>query len=270
MKNKNLKTKDICKNMQCLTAEGENKLRNFLDFSGEKVLCADNDSTVMDGEILDIIADVVGNGAGEAVAKITEDRMNGVSDISFGESVRQRVDILVEKGLDRSHVEQCADILNFSQGFEDLVRKTIDIHGSVKNKIFILSGGFEEVIKPKIFELDLVESEKEILAEQVFANSFVFDGNNVVGVDFDSEEKNMWRDCAKLIRIGKLRDAGLISDLAKVLALGDGSNDCDMIGDDNEGLFVAYSGVVARGNTIDKSCGVECRDFFEVERIFFG
>ena len=270
MKNSKSKLTNICGSMKYLTLEGKCKLKNFIDFSGEKILCVDNDSTVMDGEIVDTLAEIIGDDSAEEIAEITNICMNGKIEISFEESLRRRIDSLVKKGLDKSHIKKCVNGLNFSEGFEDLVKKIFDVYGTVENKIFILSGGFEEVIKPKIFELNLAENEKKILTNQVFANTFIFQGDDVIGVDFVNKEKNMWQDFAKAIRIKKLREVGLISDSAKVLALGDGSNDVDMVGDRDEGLFVAYSGVVARGNTIEKSCGVECGDFFEAGKILFG
>lgn len=270
MENNKFKIDNVCSEMNNLTLEGKNKLNKFINFSGKKVLCVDNDSTVMDGEIVDVLAQIVGGSSADEIYEITNDCMDGKIKMSFEESLRKRINILVNNGLNKNHIKECVDILNFSYGFEDLVKNVIKNHETVKGKIFILSGGFEEIIKGKIFELDLVNYEKEILANQVFANSFIFDDEKIIGVDFENEEKNMWRDFAKGLRIKKLRELGLISNSARVLAVGDGSNDVDMISDESEGLFVAYSGVVARENTISKSCGLECKNFFEVGNILFG
>lgn len=270
MKNSGLEIEEIFNKMQDLTSEGKNRLQNFINFSGEKILCADNDSTIMDGEIVDVLAQIVGGNSAKEIASITNACMDGKVNMSFEESLKKRIKILVKNGLVKTHLQKCIESLNFSHGFESLVEKMLETYGTLENKVFILSGGFEEVIKPKIFELNLPETEKQILSNQVFANAFLFENDKVVGVDFHSEEKNMWREFAKLIKIQKLRELGLISNSAKILALGDGSNDVSMIINESEGLFVSYSGVVTRKNTIEKSCGIECKDFFEVGRILLG
>ncbi len=97
-----------------------------------RLICFDMDSTLIDTEVIDELAERAG--VGEQVRAITESAMRG--EIDFKESFEQRVALL--KGLDVSVMEDIAKNLPITDGLERLMR----ILKRVGYKTAILSGGF--------------------------------------------------------------------------------------------------------------------------------
>ncbi len=97
-----------------------------------RLICFDMDSTLIETEVIDELADRAG--VGEEVRAITEAAMRG--EIDFNESFRQRVALL--KGLEVSVMEDIAKNLPITEGLERLMT----ILKRVGYKTAILSGGF--------------------------------------------------------------------------------------------------------------------------------
>ena len=97
-----------------------------------RLICFDMDSTLIETEVIDELADRAG--VGEQVRAITESAMRG--EIVFRESFTQRVALL--KGLDVSVMDEIAHNLPITEGLE----RMMTILKRVGYKTAILSGGF--------------------------------------------------------------------------------------------------------------------------------
>ena len=179
-----------------------------------RLICFDMDSTLIETEVIDELAERAG--VGEQVRAITEAAMRG--EIDFSESFRQRCSLL--KGLDVSVMQENAEDLPITEGVERLMR----ILKKVGFKIAILSGGFSyfgNYLKQK-YNIDYV-----------YANDLeVIDGKLTgrhVGDIVDGKRK------AELLRlIAQVENV----DLRQTVAVGDGANDLPMIS--IAGLGIAF------------------------------
>ena len=179
-----------------------------------RLICFDMDSTLIQTEVIDELAERAGVGA--EVRAITESAMRG--EIDFTESFRQRVALL--KGLDVSVMQDIAEHLPMTEGVERLM-KVLKLVGF---KIAILSGGFTffgNYLKQK-FGIDYV-----------YANDLeVEDGKltgRYLGDVVDGKRK------AELLRlIAQVEGV----DLQQTVAVGDGANDLPMLG--IAGLGIAF------------------------------
>lgn len=179
-----------------------------------RLICFDMDSTLIETEVIDELAERAG--VGEQVREITEAAMRG--EIDFTESFKRRVGLL--KGLDASVMQEIAENLPITEGVERLMRvlKTIGF------KIAILSGGFTyfgNYLKQK-YGIDYV-----------YANELeISDGKltgNYIGDVVDGKRK------AELLRlIAQVESV----DIAQTIAVGDGANDLPMLS--VAGLGIAF------------------------------
>ena len=97
-----------------------------------RLICFDMDSTLIETEVIDELADRAG--VGDKVRAITESAMRG--EIDFRESFTQRVALL--RGLDVSVMQDIAEHLPITEGLE----RMMTILKRVGYKTAILSGGF--------------------------------------------------------------------------------------------------------------------------------
>ena len=179
-----------------------------------RLICFDMDSTLIETEVIDELAERAG--VGEQVRAITEAAVRG--EIDFSESFRQRCSLL--KGLDVSVMQEIAENLPITEGVDRLMR----ILKKVGFKIAILSGGFSyfgNYLKQK-YNIDYV-----------YANDLeVIDGKLTgrhVGDIVDGKRK------AELLRlIAQVENV----DLRQTVAVGDGANDLPMIS--IAGLGIAF------------------------------
>ena len=179
-----------------------------------RLICFDMDSTLIQTECIDELAERAG--VGEQVRAITESAMRG--EIDFKESFTQRVALL--KGLDVSVMQEIAETMPITEGVERLMF-VLKRYGY---KIAILSGGFTffgEYLQKK-FGIDYV-----------YANELeVEDGKltgRYVGDVVDGKRK------AELLRlIAQVEKV----DIAQTIAVGDGANDLPMLS--LAGLGIAF------------------------------
>ena len=197
---------------------------NAMDFSLQRdnmyrrmrrLICFDMDSTLIQTECIDELADRAG--VGDQVRAITESAMRG--EIDFKESFTKRVALL--KGLDVSVMREIAENLPITEGTERLMY-VLKKYGY---KIAILSGGFTffgEYLQKK-FGIDYVyANELEIDADGKLTG-------NYVGEIVDGKRK------AELLRlIAQVEKV----DLAQTIAVGDGANDLPMLS--LSGLGIAF------------------------------
>lgn len=179
-----------------------------------RLICFDMDSTLIQTEVIDELADRAG--VGEQVRAITESAMRG--EIDFSDSFEQRIHLL--KGLDESVLKEIAENLPLTEGMTRLIR----ILKKGGYKIAILSGGFTyfgNYLKEK-YGFDYV-----------YANELeIIDGKltgNYIGDIVDGKRK---AELLKLIaQVEKV-------DLKQTVAVGDGANDLPMLA--TAGLGIAF------------------------------
>ncbi|MBF0202122.1 MAG: phosphoserine phosphatase SerB [Desulfamplus sp.] len=180
-----------------------------------KLVVFDMDSTLIQAEVIDELAKIVG--VGDAVAAITASAMAGEMD--FKESFTKRVSLL--RGIGEEELERLAPTLPLSEGVE-LVTKTLKDLGY---KLGILSGGFTFMGR---------YLQKRLNFDYLYANELdIEDGKvsgKVKGEVIDGEKK------ADLLR--EIAQRECIS-LEQTIAVGDGANDLPML--TIAGLGVAYN-----------------------------
>ena len=180
-----------------------------------RLICFDMDSTLIQTECIDELAERAG--VGDKVRAITERAMRG--EIDFKESFTERVALL--KGLDVSVMQDIAEHLPITEG----VPRLMTVLKRCGYKIAILSGGFTyfgEYLQRK-FGIDYVyANELEIGDDGKLTGHYV-------GDIVDGKRK---AELLKLIaQVEKVN-------LAQTIAVGDGANDLPMITE--AGLGIAF------------------------------
>lgn len=179
-----------------------------------RLICFDMDSTLIQTECIDELAERAG--VGEQVKAITERAMRG--EIDFKESFTERVALL--KGLDESVMKEIAENLPITEGVERLMF-VLKHYGY---KIAILSGGFTyfgEYLKRK-FGIDYVYANELEIEDGKLTGRYL-------GEIVDGKRK------AELLRL--LAQVEKV-DIAQTIAVGDGANDLPMLS--TAGLGIAF------------------------------
>ena len=179
-----------------------------------RLVVFDMDSTLIQGEVIDILA--THTGVGDEVAQITAAAMN--DEIDFKESLTRRVALL--KGLDETVLAETAQNLKLTEGAE----RVIATLKKLGYKIGIISGGFD------YFGEHL---QKLLGVDYVFANVLeIINGKvsgQVTGDIIDGPKK------AEILKtIATVENISL----QQTIAVGDGANDLHMIS--IAGLGIAY------------------------------
>lgn len=184
-------------------------------FEPKKLLICDMDSTVIEQECIDELADVAG--FGDKVANITEAAMRG--ELEFEAALRERVALL--KNLPESTLQQVFDErLKLSTGVNWLVK------GMKRNgaQCVLVSGGFvfftERVARAAGFD-------------EHYGNRLAVENGVLTGEVIDPI---LTKDAKLKILNHKIDQLGITPE--DVLAIGDGANDIPML--QHAGLGVAY------------------------------
>ena len=180
-----------------------------------RLICFDMDSTLIETEVIDELAEKAG--VGKEVKEITESAMRG--EIDFVESFTKRVALL--KGLDVSVMKEIAENLPITEGLERLM----EVLKRTGYKTAILSGGFTyfgNYLKQK-FNFDYVyANELEVGADGRLTGRYL--GDIVDG----KRKKELLRLLAQVENIN----------IAQTIAVGDGANDLPMLSE--AGLGIAF------------------------------
>jgi phosphoserine phosphatase len=181
----------------------------------KKLLIADMDSTIINVECLDELADMAG--IKPQIAAITERAMRG--ELEFEAALRERVGML--KGLDLAALERTyAERVRLNPGAKSLLA-TMRANGA---HTMLVSGGFGYFTE-RVAEAAGFHSEQ--------GNILIDDGAHLTG---GVGEPILGRQAKRAALEKAVADLGL--DFAETLAVGDGANDLAMI--QRAGLGVAY------------------------------
>jgi len=182
----------------------------------KRVVLLDMDSTLIEQEVIDLLAEHAGQGS--YVAEITKQAMNG--QIDFKEALKRRVGAL--KDLDISIFNKVRKEIKLTKGAVEMISK---LH-ACGHHVGVVSGGFLDVIEPILQDLKIDFYRAHKLE--------VVDGKLTGKIEGDTIDSG-----AKLLA---LKDFALQSrvDLIHTVAVGDGANDIEMI--ESAGLGIAFNG----------------------------
>lgn len=198
------------------------------------LIVMDVDSTLLQGEVIDQLAERAG--VGEQVAAITEAAMRG--ELDFAEALAARVALL--EGLEATVLTELGRNLKLTPGARTLVR-TLKRLGYVPA---LVSGGFEEVITELAGELGI---------EHVVANRLEVEDGRLTGkttgaiVDRSAKAEALRRFAAEV---------GVPAN--QVVAMGDGANDIDMLS--AAGLGIAFNAKPALRDVADAALNIPYLD----------
>ena len=179
------------------------------------LIVLDADSTLIEDEVIELLADAAGSR--ELVADVTERAMRG--ELDFADSLRERVKTLA--GLPTSVFAEVGRLIRPTPGVHDLIAG-IHAHGS---RVGVVSGGFHELLDPLADTLGLDHWRANRLE--------VIDGHltgGLVGPIIDAAAK------AEALREWAAADQ---VNIRQTVAVGDGANDLEMMA--VAGLSVAFN-----------------------------
>ena len=179
-----------------------------------KLVVFDMDSTLIQGEVIDVLAQQAG--VGEQVAKITASAMEGK--IDFKESFTRRISLL--KGLDAGVLPEIARNLVLAEGAE----RVIQTLKKLGYKIGIISGGFD-------FFGEFLQN--KLGMDYVFANVLEIENGKITG-NISGDIIDGTKKAELLKTIATVENISL----QQTIAVGDGANDLPMIS--IAGLGIAF------------------------------
>ena len=196
-----------------------------LNDTTKKILIADMDSTIIQGESINELASYAG--VGKEISEITSKGMNG--EIDFEEGLRLRVKML--KGKSSNLFKKVIINTKLNSGAETLI-KTLNSKGL---NCYLVSGGFK-------FLTSFIS--KKLCFRDHYANDFeikndILTGNIIEPILDRGSKKKILEDLCLFHNCTNLN----------VIAVGDGANDLNML--TTAGLGVAYEGKEILINNID-------------------
>jgi len=181
----------------------------------KRLVVMDVDSTLIQGEVIEMLADRAGHGA--EVAAITAAAMAGGLD--FADSLRRRVRLLA--GLDAGALADVRQGIRLTPGARTLVRTLQRLDHAVG----IVSGGFSQIVEP--------------LATELGVTSWAANTLEVIGGELTGELVGPIIDRAGKATALRAFAATAGVPLEQTVAIGDGANDLDML--TTAGLGVAFN-----------------------------
>ena len=199
-----------------------------------RLIVMDVDSTLVQGEVIEMLADHAG--CGPEVTRITEAAMRG--ELDFEESLRARVALL--EGVDAGCLDAVYDALQLAPGARTLVRTLLRLG----YRFAIVSGGFSQITDRLSEDLGIHFARANELE--------IVDGKltgRIVGDVVDRAGK-----AAALRQFAA--EAGVPQQA--VIAIGDGANDLDML--NAAGLGIAYNAKPVLRDAADTAVNVPYLD----------
>jgi phosphoserine phosphatase len=184
---------------------------------GKRLIVFDVDSTLVQGEVIEMLAARAGSAAEAEVRAVTEAAMRG--ELDFAASLRRRVAVLA--GLPLSVLDEVSAELELTAG----ARTTVRTLKRLGYRCGVVSGGFRRMIEPLVEQLGLdfcAANELEVVDGRLTGR--------VVGPIVDRPGK------ADALR--HFADVSGVP-LSQCVAVGDGANDIDML--TTAGLGIAFN-----------------------------
>ena len=200
-------------------------------------VCFDVDSTVIDEEGIDVLAETLGKGP--EVAAWTMKAMGG--DVKFEDALAARLNIIQPS---KSDIASCLanHPLRLTPGIDDLVKA---LHSRGKH-VYLVSGGFRLMIEPVARILGISN-------DRIYANTIIFnDKGEYVG--FDPSEPTS-ADGGKPRALGEIKTK---HGYKTMIMVGDGATDAQA--KPPADAFIGFGGVITRDSVRDKACWF-VRDF---------
>ena len=202
----------------------------------KRLIVFDVDSTLIQGEVIEMLAARAGADVEAEVRRVTEEAMSG--ELDFTESLTRRVAAL--EGLPAAIVDDVAAEIELTPG----ARTTIRTLKRLGYRCGVVSGGFTQVIAGLAEELKL---------DFVAANELeIVDGKLTGRVRGEIVDRP-----GKSVALRRFAEAHEIP-LEQSVAVGDGANDMDMLG--TAGLGVAFNAKKALRDVADTSVSVPYLD----------
>lgn len=186
-------------------------------------ICFDVDSTVITEEGIDVLATSLG--VGDAVSKLTASAMGGTT--LFQNALKARLD-LIKPSIENLENIQKEHPLQFTPRLKELIEI---LHKKGKN-IYLVSGGFRQMINPIALQLGISVS-------NIYANNLFFTEDGEYN-GFDTNEPTS-KDGGKAKVIQELIDK---YDYKCVIMIGDGAT--DMQARPPAKAFIGYGGIIER------------------------
>jgi phosphoserine phosphatase len=205
-----------------------------LDRRGQHLVVMDVDSTVIQDEVIDLLA--LEAGVVDEVSAITERAMAGQLD--FTASLRERVALL--EGLPVSALDTVLSRITLTPGARTLCRTL----NNLGYRVCLVSGGFIEVVGPLAAELGV----DDVRANALEVSDGVLTGHLVGEIIDRAGKKRALESFAAEYSIP----------MRRTIAIGDGANDIDML--EAAGLGVAFNGKAAARAAADASVSVPYLD----------
>jgi len=220
----------LFKSFDTVDTIGTNVPKAMFSLYNADAVCFDVDSTVIDEEGIDILAEYLGKG--EEVAELTKQAMDG--DTKFQDALQMRLDLMKPSKL------QIETLLN-----EQPLSLTNGVAALVKNlheknvDVWLVSGGFRIMIEPVAEELNIPIS-------NIVANHIFFDDNGEYQ-GFDEDEPTS-RDMGKPKALEQIRTENRYK---TIVMIGDGATDAQA--KPPAAAFIGFGGVVEREAVKEKA-----------------
>ena len=181
----------------------------------KRIVLLDMDSTLIQQEVIDLLAEKCG--VGTQVAQITEEAMRG--ELDFAASLTARVKLLADADVEIINSVKAG--ITLTPGARTLIRT---LH-KLGHKVGVVSGGFLDVIEPLLQELQID----------------FYRANRLEIVDGKLTGKLLGAIIDKSAKADALREFAAAENvsLAQTIAIGDGANDLGML--EIAGLGIAFN-----------------------------
>jgi len=214
--------------------EGQDIETAVLALANADAVCFDVDSTVIQEEGIDVLADSLGKGA--EVSAWTTKAMDG--DTKFEDALAARLEIIQPS---RESIEKCLEDnpLQLSPGVERLVEALME-NGT---DVYLVSGGFRIMIEPVAKTLCIAK-------DNIVANTIFFDEESDEGA-----YAGFCRDEPTSADMGKPKAVQMIKEeygYETVVMVGDGATDAQA--KPPADAFIGFGGVTVREAVREKAC----------------
>jgi phosphoserine phosphatase len=206
-------------------------------------VCFDVDSTVIQEEGIDVLAEFLGKGA--AVAALTREAMGG--GMKFQDALRQRLELLEPS---RDQILECLEKhpLQLTPGVEALIETLHEL----RKDVYLVSGGFRIMIEP-------VAKAACVGKANIYANTILFDEHgNYAGFD---EAEPTSRDMGKPAALEMIQAKHGYKTMVMV---GDGATDAQA--KPPAKAFIGFGGVIVREAVKAKACWF-VEDFADMQKV---